>query len=94
MKHLFLACVGTGLKPTALTIAPGVTAPRDILRHLRLAEYCVLARGVDPPTFFQDMEDVYARVNNLDRLSVFRMNQDIYKYGRQSIAKLHRTGAP
>ena len=73
MKHLFITCVGTGLEPTEIAILPGVTA-RDILQHLRLEEYCVLSQGVDPPTFFQAEEDVYARVNELDRLYVFRMN--------------------
>jgi hypothetical protein len=74
LKHLFLTCVGTGLEPTEIVITQGVTA-RDKLGHLRLEGLCLLSQGVDPHTFFQAEEDVYARVNNLDRLYVFRMEQ-------------------
>jgi hypothetical protein len=69
MKRLQIRVIGSKRMPVKLQIRRG-TRSCDVLAHLKLWDFYVLARASDPTTQFQYTEDLYAKVKTKRSLSL------------------------
>jgi hypothetical protein len=67
MKHIVIAILGSKYKPIDFLIQPRVTAG-EILTQLKVKEDYVLFPALDPAHLFDNMDELYDRVESGSRL--------------------------